>query len=387
MVVSFITRVLNFMRQKHVQVILDVLRILSAASFLITVFGLFFFTLGYSFLYGYFLSGDSPEHLSILSIVTNPIPFNYYTVLITSTLLILSVIFVMSATYVVKNGVIHAKLSVTIFFLIFHVCLSIFFVNGSDLFDKIISFSVIWIVPLFISIMMYWTIRSPLRVALSFSGTLYGFYTILIFSQVFNWIDSVIQLVIPTGSFLLGILFTLMKKSWYKYYFFRFLLILPYTLSSLVLLGTLVNYFYKLLQVNIIWFVIIAIVVTLIVSLRKIKIKEDKIQEENMPTLEFNLRLLEQAGKASILTTFCIVVVVLGIFAPNLSLIGGQYIREFTTDGVRELQVINDYDKGVTIKGNLISIREGNYYISNEKWKLEIIKGDKIYVKSNQEDR
>lgn len=176
MLVPFITRVLNYTRLKHVQIILDVLRILSAASFLISIFGLFFFTLGYSFLYGYFLSGDVPAYQSILYIVTNPIPFNYYTVLIISSLLILSVIFIMSATYVVKNGVTHVKFSIIVFILIFHICLSIFFVNGSDLLNKIISFSVIWVVPLFISIMIYWAIRSPIRRGLSISGTLYGFF-------------------------------------------------------------------------------------------------------------------------------------------------------------------------------------------------------------------
>ncbi|GAB7057314.1 hypothetical protein JCM16163A_40620 [Paenibacillus sp. YK5] len=51
------------------------------------------------------------------------------------------------------------------------------------------------------------------------------------------------------------------------------------------------------------------------------------------------------------------------------------------------MQVIKDYDKGITIKGNIISIKEGIYYISNEKWRLEIIKGDKVYVENYQSDK
>ncbi|MBO9610360.1 MAG: hypothetical protein J7639_30655, partial [Paenibacillaceae bacterium] len=111
---------------------------------------------------------------------------------------------------------------------------------------------------------------------------------------------------------------------------------------------------------------------------------ENKPGTEKISAFESKLKIFEQTGKANILTTICIVVVVLGILAPNLSLIGGQYIRQFTMDeSSREIQIIRDYDKGITIQGNVISVKEGSYYISNKEWRLEIIKGDKIYVAKN----
>ncbi len=95
------------------------------------------------------------------------------------------------------------------------------------------------------------------------------------------------------------------------------------------------------------------------------------------------IKNVTKVGKSTILATLSIMVVVLSTLTPHLSMIGGQYIREFTNDGVRELQLIRDFDNKISIKGNIVSIREGIYYISNESWELDIINGDKIIVESN----
>lgn len=369
----------EFLKKDHVKLTLDIMRIISLVSLIITVLGFFFFVIGYSFLYGYYLSGDKPGYYSILSIITNPIPFNYYTVLAISALVLLGIIFVVSAFFVFKRRKWPEVLAGSILFAIFHVCLSLFFVSGSDTQEKIVKFLIIWVVPVFVSIMIFWSLRTSLRFWTSMASSIYGMWVTLYLWHVFSIPDIYMQIFLPLVLFVAGLAATWTKRQWASLYVVRVLIILPYT-SIVVLLLSLLIPKPGPSEINIYLYVIVCILISSVLAL----IKPKKILEEvqKIDTKEDYLKSIDKVSKASLLTVTTITVVVLGIFTPYLSLTGGQYIREFTGNENRKMEIIREFDGKVLIRGNVLSVKDGIYFISDENWELAIIKGDKIVVES-----
>ena len=378
--------IVELFKNRHIQSIVVLFKIVSVVSLLLSVVSTFLLAIGYSFLHGYYFSGENPGFYSIIDIISNPIPFNFFSVAIISGLVTLSVVFLFSVLLMVKKRKVHLILGAFLFFIVFHSCLSIFFVKGSDLLERVLSFSVIWTLPIFITIMIFWSMRAPLRFGSSLSGTLYGLYIIAVVSIIFELSDTYMQLLVPVCSFTLGILFTLFKIEWYKNILVRFLVVFPYSMFATASCITLVEFMVdfsigNLLKISI--FVGISIISAVVIALKKWK--QNKARDIDLAKSVFDdyLKNAAEVGKATMLATLTIVVVVLSIVSPQVSMIGGQYIRSLTTDGIRELQIIRDFDNKVSIMGNVVSIKEGIYYISNENWKLDIIKGDNIVVENN----
>ncbi|MBB3112967.1 hypothetical protein FHS18_005069 [Paenibacillus phyllosphaerae] len=385
MAVSLVSRLIDFFKNKHIKIVLDICRIISAVSFAVSVFGLIFYTIGYSFLYGYYFSGDLPGYYSILNIIVHPVPINFYTVSIISSLIIIIVVFLISSIFVIKQKNWGKSVPILIFLVAFHICLSVFFVNGEDIYEKSFSFIVVWSVPVFITIMIFWMIRTPFHPRLSISGTLYGLFVFVIFDLILKIQDIYAQLFLPVGSFLLGIIFTLLNKKWTEKYIFRAFLTFPIVelivLIFMYLLKIIIEV--KIDGKDMTVLTCLAFLITLIISLKRYK------ESPEIPRVSSNsdnkkytvlLNKLEQLGIPSIVSTVSIIILLLGILAPLLSLNAGQYIRVITTSSTREMQLIKNYDNSFSIKGNVVSIKEGNYYVSNEGWNLVIVKGDKIIV-------
>jgi hypothetical protein len=395
MLSSFISRIIRLSKNKYIQIYLDIFRILSVLSLTITFLGLFFYALSYSFLYGYYLSGITPSYYSILNIITNPIPFNRYTLIIVSFIICLTVVFLTSSVLVIKKGKWPTSVATIIFLVAFHFCLSIFFVNGNDLFDKSLSFLIIWSLPVYITIMIFWMIRTPIRVGVSLSGTIYGLFLTSLLVSIFNWSIITLQLLLPVGSFLVGILFTYSKTSWYHYYIVRFILIVPYVAISSIFVIYLLqkkNFFLFSINLDILFCLFLSILLSLLLSIKKIKTKEIKHDDISSTTeknkLDLYLLALDKAGKSTLLCMLSIFLIVSMVFIPHFSFTTGQYIRDFTFTSTdkRKLHIINDYEEKISIKGTIISIKDGVYYISNEDWELDVLKGDRITVRNNYTD-
>lgn len=384
--VTIISNILESLNKKHVQYFLDLFRIVSVVSVLVSLTGTFLLAIGYSFLYGYYFSGEDPGFYSILDIVSNPIPFNFYSVAIVSGLVTLSIVFLFSAILMVRKRKSHLIFGSILFFLVFHMCLSIFFVKGSDLIERVISFSIIWVIPIFITIMIFWSFRAPLRMGSSLSGALYGLYILVVIATIFELSDIYLQLLVPLCSFTLGILFTYFSREWVKYRVFRFVIVLPYSMLATAVCITFVEFLldYSIKTIVRNWLLFgISAALTFAISLKKWQQNDLRTVDSSKSNFDNYLMHVAKIGKSTILATLSILIVVLGTLTPQLSMIGGQYIREFTTDGVRELQLIHDFDNKIEIRGNIVSIKEGVYYISNENWKLDIINVDQIIVESN----
>ncbi|KQY84170.1 hypothetical protein ASD24_10335 [Paenibacillus sp. Root52] len=375
---------LDFIKRPHVQIFLDVFRILSVTSLILSLFGFFFYTVGYSFLYGYYISGNESSFVSTLNVITNPVPFNYYTVLIISSLLMISVIFLISAVFVYKKKKVHLSLATSVFILVFHVCLSTFFTNGQEIPNRALSFIIVWAVPIFITIMVFWMVKAPTRIGTSISGSLYGAIIPAVLFVFFDFQDILVQLILPLSTFLVGIIFTFLKEQWFKKYIFRFLIFFPYIFTGCIIIVIVIQNLLQFEINNTIRFVLLlsSLLINIVISFRKIKIQQnDSTSGENEGKTKYEqyFKPLEEAGKASVIATITLVVVALGILTPYIAVIGGQYIRD-VSDSNRQLHIIQN-DRGMILsKGTIISVKDGVYYISDENWKLTIVKGDNIIV-------
>ncbi len=94
---------------------MSILKITSIASLLLTGGGLFIYSIGYAFLYGYYFSGELVQTNTWIEIVTIIVPFPGYTVLIISSLVIISAFYLFHIVKLLKSK----KLPDFILFIIF----------------------------------------------------------------------------------------------------------------------------------------------------------------------------------------------------------------------------------------------------------------------------
>ncbi|WP_379359031.1 MULTISPECIES: hypothetical protein [unclassified Paenibacillus] len=386
---SFLIRVIHLCRNEKIQRVLDIFRAISLFAFIGGAFSFYFFTLSFSFLYGYYFSGNEANtYQSLLSLSISPVVFNFHSLLIISLLIGLAVTYILSAASLVKKGGWQTRLSIVIFSIGFHISLSIFFVDGTDIGQKVLGFLIIWVVPVFISVMLFWSYRSLLSFGNGFSGAVYG---IVIYSmiKVFfgNW-SSLDQLLVPLTAFLTGTIFTYFQKSCYRYYLYRVIINWPYFFVAVYIMDTTFAS-----EKYLMWLFIGSIILAFVSGVWKPKLnlntlsvnqensnEGDGNQNDKLFRSEQYLNSLKEQGKAKILTSLSIIIIVVGTLTPSLASLGGQYIRDFTAEEPRKLQTIRDYKNNQTILGKVVVIKDGFYYISNQNWELEILNSDSAYV-------
>ena len=72
---------------------LHIFKTISVVTIALSGSGLFLYILGYSFMFGYYFSSNIDNTPSLMELLINPIPFNYYSIASISSYLLLCVSF------------------------------------------------------------------------------------------------------------------------------------------------------------------------------------------------------------------------------------------------------------------------------------------------------
>lgn len=378
-------------KKEQFQFLYTLFKIIASISTILTTFGFFFYSLGYCFLYGYYFSGDINEDvISIINLLRLPIPFKNFSVILVAGYLLISLTFLVFTVVEFKTKKIYNIIGSSLFFLIFHFCISVFFVDGTDLFGKFISFSIIWVVPIYIGILILWIYRSSQRSILSLAGILYGLIIDLLLYTTFHLPEGLNQIVAPLSCFFIGSLFTFLPLWWTSRASMRFIISLPFIMAGALafLVGVQWSFTYKM---NLNWYIFLTIVLVINIPVSFLikgkGIETTKISSTSKRSLISFIEDFNKLDNAKKVIFVLLAVILLSTLPPFYSLIAGKYIRDFTPIENRKVQIIKDYDKNLELKGNVVVIDDGFYYISDENWRLRILKGEKIYINVDASDK
>jgi hypothetical protein len=368
---------------------------------IVTIFSalfFFFYGLGYCFIYGYYLSGDIEKTPSLLSVAINPVPINFYSIVIISLFLFLSSFCLFSLTSLrqIKFSIAFIFISITLISL--HMGISMFFVPGNDISAQVISFLPIWIIP-FVLVTYITSIFTVFRHPIIFLvGLIYNTYTLLFILGLYGErINNVLYT--EYAVFLMSLILFLSSKfvrifqKCYKRYLGRIVILLPFVTTLVMIIYIIL---YELLDWN--YPRIIGTYISLILSLfftliSAIYVKKKQLKAYKKQILERSLHDPKKAQsdfdfkKIKILRNllFCVVpclLILICTLTTFVSLIAGNYIRTFSPENFRRMDIIEDYRENRVVKGNVIKIEGNKYYISNEKWELEILQSDHIHVRN-----
>ncbi|MCR8844098.1 hypothetical protein NQ117_10410 [Paenibacillus sp. SC116] len=395
-----LSKVIDLKENETVKTLSNLIVIGLKISMIVTIVGFYFYLLGYSFLYGYYFSGNLSGISSITDLLNNPVPFNFYSVMIIAIFLLITVLFFYFLSVDFKNKKIETIFFGIIIFGVFHVCFSLFFVNGSDS-GKVIDFLFVWVVPLFFVIFFIWLNQFSKDIINCFSWTLYGAMVHISFFELLKWPGYWNPLLLISMMFLFGGIFPRLTSNFLRRnLLIKSIVIFPFALVSCAFLFVVIKQLAGFPHIfNLYIITPISIATALIISpyLKPNKEIQDitlmaavqndtdnnSSNDKNVP--EF-LRALSQLERTKQFIFVLIVITFLMTIFPYTNVVVGKYIREITPSERREVQIIKDYEKGLTVEGNVISIHNNIYYISDTNWRLQLIKGETIHVERKPEE-
>ncbi|WP_102694168.1 hypothetical protein [Rummeliibacillus pycnus] len=391
------------------------------------------FLIVYGFLYGYYFSGTNFFDISYFSFISSFIPFDI------RTLSFVSVFFI--AIYYFTSNFILSISSKNKTILIISICLSVLglnFVIATFFSNEIswkanFSFLIAWLYIGGILISMYLMfslINSDPKIFNHFIGIL--LLGIILFLLFIAEVNSLVE-----------IKYSELKPFIEKYLFSLELLIANYTLilaliilcSSLMLFKISVDrnrfhwFYYTYTLFFIIEILIIFIVnkenrlattfiimITLLIGLflfclimsikyfKKVKKQKKYIPEEEITKQEdvehskeiknssmlfqiikMAIKLMKNKDYGTKFKVFMLsIILILIIFLPRLSIYTGQTIRNLNIESLEKYEVIyvTKDDKKHKVTANYFIETDNHLYISNEKWKLYVLKSDNYYIES-----
>lgn len=402
-------------------------KIIASVITIFTSLFFFFYALGYCFVYGYFLSGNIDNTPSLLSLSINPVPINFYSILIISVFLFLSSFTLCSMIFVPKEKKLIVGI-VMFFCLIFlHIALSIFFIPGSDIFQRAGSFVIIWILPILLAILILIFLTFMKDTFIFISSILYVWisWTIidLFLKEKINLILELSTLFENQSLFavMLSLLTSfaltkiLKKMNIQKYdYLFHSAIIFPFVCIAFLLFTFLFHLFFDHFFAEGILILFLVITVSLILpKIKKISLwlsknlehkhkletahaSTNKEEEQTDPPKQDDSNQKESKGLANKKEQERLVARLFMIFIPCalllfvalasfISLVTGNYVRTFSSENLRKIEIIEDYKNNIEIKGNLIKVEGNTYYISDLNWNLKILRSDSISVRTLNE--
>lgn len=132
----------------------------------------FLYGVGYMFLYGFYFGGTTNKSPSLLEMFVFPIPFEFYSVMIISIILVIGVILLIiitnqllriinfSSTFSgLKGRTIYKMDQIFLFFvtfILFHISLSMIFLGGIEEFGRSMLFIMVWTGPFTIAMVAVW---------------------------------------------------------------------------------------------------------------------------------------------------------------------------------------------------------------------------------------
>lgn len=380
MLISVFNYIKNIFFHPLTQTILRIFSILSMVTTIITIGGLVFYTIGYSFLYGYYFSGSMESSISLIDLLINNIPFPTYSVIITSIAFTLAIVLFIFILYSLNLGIkqlmrkgereggIIRILVTLIGSFVFHMGLTTFFVGDfSSPSNTFIKFSFIWIGPFLLAIFIYFFTRYMKGIFSTLAGFLYGIIG-MAFLTVF--MDNTPELSILL-IFVVGLIFSYFEHLT-RFFWYRSILFFP---AIFIIFLVFLQFIPSWKPCRIITFgitIFISILLGYFIG-RKKDITTSDLKQIQIKNTTHRPKL----GSLAILLTI-VFLSFLATTIPFLAQKTGIYFRESTPSKIRQTIV---YDNNNSIdNATLVAERENLYYISSKEWNLIILKTEFLKV-------
>lgn len=399
-----------------------------------TIISFVVFGLGYTFLYGYFFGGDGEITPALLEIFVNPPPFNFYSVMIVGTLIIVSIIFLLTLINLFsllykklkdENSKTVSKLKIWVNFsydfitffvllLLFHFAVSIFFVSGFDnFFLKAANFAYVWIAPSVITIIIVWVAKVPKTPLLALSGVIAGIFSIVAIMIYKNKIfdqDEFYKLFMafsPYLIFLISILFSFFDKVFRSKnlmgFIVRSIVLFPIIFIILIMVIATIRYVFVDKQFSIPsntsgWIALLSVGIGVGTSrflpvkhINSINQSNEKSSNEksSLNLLKLLKALLKKEIRIKIFLGIITGFILLLILIPYGTFFTAVYVR--TINNItnptylvqkEKIEINENLDKNIE-NGFIVCEKDGTYYISDKNWRLIRIKSDSIITETN----
>ncbi|MCU4922231.1 hypothetical protein OCF68_15690 [Bacillus cereus] len=406
---------------EHAQSLFFDMRFLFFGFTLISSLG---FLIIYSFLYGYYFSGNEIFQISNFSIVSNVMPFNLQTLTITSIFFIcIYYIFSIFISLIIKKK--GMKLNNFIIFvftaLILNVSIIMFFANEVT-FTSMVSFCLIWGFVGLIICYIYVAIKTMEHSFVTIKG--FAFHIVVFAFSLFvlnsmgilgelETLKIISVFSVPSLLIITTIFHFFHGKEWFKLISY-----LPITLIISVLILLILEKYNLIFISNIITLSILALLLHFIIlKLMKwlpkitkwlpkmsgikrkfsINTKIDLGMKEGKEKKGFVYNVISQcysmlSNKANNTPKLAIGLILLLAFVllPRLSLSCGQLIRMINQSYEKPIKItyVKQSGKESNLFGNYYIENNSTLYVSNKCWELEIIKPVNYHIKSvNKEDQ
>lgn len=386
-------------------------------KFLIFAFGLIsslgFLTI-YSFLYGYYFSGEGGS--SNFSIISNLIPFSLQTLSITS-IFFICIYYTISRLFSLRKNGENKWLRIIVFLVsifLLNLCITIFFANDIT-FQSILSFSLIWVSVGLIVWFLYISVNSQENVFSVVKGAFFSIFLLLILFIVFTSMDLfatkiqkqefIILSIIP-----LMLLFTTIFQKLYHLKWIAFISYYPFFSFSYGLILFIVDtYFYKTpYLINFFLLLVLPLVTNLLsfkhiykkeilyITNEKAKLKKYKDKEKETLNLHGGLlyktfviiyKMFTSNTHFGYKVISCLLLLAVFVWTPRISLFSGQLIRILNLPYGNQVEItyVNQNDVEGNIIGNYYIELNSTLYISNSEWQLETLKPINYHIKPKEE--
>ncbi len=366
--------------------------------------------IGYLFLYGYFFGGSTGNSPSLIQVFINPVPFNFYAVIISSILFIICVVLILyflnKVTNLLQkglrlNGELIGKIIISIILIvIFHFSLTVLVVPGAFgtneiTFFKVISFIGFWMTPINISISYIWMRNSFFNHFFSILSLLTALiimvlcYRLIIKTDIINLTSFQKFLGIMGVNYVdLGLLFVFLisiilispQQTTYKINVNGMLIRFMFFLTlSFIILGLLVDHLSLNITIN--GAIIIMTFFSGLLELLFINFQEKIILYQSQLVIDMDYKKLNfNKIKKTVIPFFTVLLLLFIVLVSNLIFKAGVYVRENAVNSSDNLMSEEIYfsKNCYKINGIIIADKNGIYYISNNSWTLTTLKNQSI---------
>jgi len=372
--------------------IVSIAKVISTLTFLLTSFGMFFWGIGYTFLYGYYFGGGVTDFSSILEMVIKIVPFNFYSVMIISLFVLCTVFFLFNIGLFIKAGkILNIALSF-IFFVVLHVVLTSIFI-GDVTFQNLLYFSILWVIPIYIVIVTFYfyrTIKSS-KFFYMFSGTLTAFILCAIFLYNLALDETILYMITVCMCFLLSTIYSYLSP---KKLIIKFLISLPYFFIGSVVVKVFLEKFINVHSKGLFIFLyalsfILSFIYSYLLFPEDRSSANTKLNDNNNNNNDDNENLrvevmvritkflapLEQPLRNMIII---LAIIIFLVFTPLVSSLSGKTIRVVTPNDAFKYEKINTPSlPEKKVEGILVSEQNNILYISSKNdFKLIRIKDE-----------
>lgn len=375
---------------------------------LFSFFSALIYLLIYSFLYGYYFSGEFIRNLNTFNLIRNFVPFNTDTLAYTS--LFISIVF--GVIWILIRMLTHKKWYIILvgilMIVLFQISLTYFFIYSPSWIDFVV-FSQIWAIPIFYISIIYLSIavvHSVFKVisALSTSLILATWLATLGIQipELENLnIEVIYTLLLILSINLIAFIYKKIPLNKMTVSFMNFCTVYFICLMLYMLLSN-IDFVRDKVLIKIIgyevWILIgSAFLFTIIITYLIFKFKINQYFENQSNVLndidflkgKSNLKALWRLIFVEKLNSFVrlillLLLLLLYVFTPKLSTSTGLLIRELSSTEMNEIIKVELNNELVIIEGSVVSVKGGLIYVSDRDYLLQIISAQNYILETTK---